>query len=75
MLAHLKSLVFAVGILPVLWVWACTDGGGTLTTAEIAMNAPAARGCADQQTARCTIGIEYAYPAADLLVLPEDAYF
>jgi hypothetical protein len=38
------------------------------------MNAPT-RGCVGQQGARCTIDIRYAYPAAELFVGPEEAYF
>jgi hypothetical protein len=39
------------------------------------MNAPASRGCVAQRGPRRTIDIQYAYPAAELFVLPEDAYF
>lgn len=33
------------------------------------------RGCASHRATRCTVEIRYAYPAADLSVVPEDVYF
>ncbi len=39
------------------------------------MNALATRSCIAQPGARCTVDIRYAYPAAGLFLLPEDAYF
>ena len=39
------------------------------------MKPPATGGCVAQRSARCTIDLRYAYPAAELFVLPEDAYF
>jgi hypothetical protein len=39
---------------------------------ELAMNAPTP-GCVGQRSARCTIDIRYAYPAAELLVVPAEA--
>jgi hypothetical protein len=39
------------------------------------MNDPAAQGCAGRRSPRCMIEIRYAYPAAELYVVPEDVYF
>jgi hypothetical protein len=75
MLARLKLLAFAAtGVVTILWLGPDNDSGETNSTSELAMKAPT-RGCFGQQGARCTINIRYAYPAAELLVLPEDAYF
>lgn len=72
MLANWKSLAIAIGMLPALWGSAGTAGE---ISAEIPMNAPALRGSAAQRAMRCTIPIQWAYPAAELVVLAEDAHF
>ena len=76
MLAHSKLLALAaIGIVTMLWLGPRNDSGKAYSTSELAMNAAGARDCVAQPGARCTIDIRYAYPAAELLVLPEDAYF
>jgi hypothetical protein len=76
MLANWKPLALAaVGIVTILWLGPRGDSGKADTISELAMNAPATGGCVAQRSARCTIDLRYAYPAAELFVLPEDAYF
>jgi hypothetical protein len=76
MLAHSKLLALAaIGVVTMLWLGPRNDSGEIYPTSELAMNAPATRGCAVQPDGRCTIDTRYAYPAAELFVLPEDAYF
>jgi len=76
MLANWKPLALAaIGIVTILWIGRPTDGGEAYSTSELEMNAPAILGCVARRDARCTIDIRYAYPAAKLFVLPEDAYF
>jgi hypothetical protein len=76
MLANRKPLALtAIGIVTILWLGPRNDSSEA-SISEFAMNAPVVtRGCVVQRTARCTIDIRYAYPAAELLVLPEDVYF
>jgi hypothetical protein len=45
-----------------------------LSGSEVAQQA-AAPGCHSHYSNRCTIEIRYAYPAADLSVVPQDVYF
>jgi hypothetical protein len=74
MLAHWKPLALvAIGIVAILWFGPHNDSGEASAISEL--NAPTARGCVVKQPARCTIDIRYAYPAAELFVLPEDVYF
>jgi len=76
MLANWKPLALAaIGIVTIPWLGPHNDGGKADSISELAMNAPASRGCVAQRGPRCTIDIQYAYPAAELFVLPEDAYF
>jgi hypothetical protein len=77
MLANRKPLALtAIGIVTILWLGPRNDSSEASSISEFAMNAPVVtRGCVVQRTARCTIDIRYAYPAAELLVLPEDVYF
>jgi hypothetical protein len=65
----------AIGVATVLWLGPRNDSGEAYSTSELAMNAPAAGGCAAQRSAHCTVDVRYAYPAAELFVVPEDAYF
>jgi hypothetical protein len=75
MLARLNLLALAaIGVVTILWLGPGNDSGETSSTSELAMNAPT-RSCVGQRSARCTIDIRYAYPAAELLVVPEEAYF
>jgi hypothetical protein len=75
MFAKWKSAVLvATGILPVLWVAVCKDHTPS-SAPEIAMNEPVTRDCTAPRARRCTVAIKYAYPAAELLVLPDDRYF
>ena len=75
MLARSKLLALAaIGVVTILWLGPRNDSGEAYST-EPAMNAPATGGCAAQRSAHCTVDIRYAYPAAELFVLPEDAYF
>jgi hypothetical protein len=74
MLANWKPLALAaIGIVTILWIGRPTDGGEAYSTSELAT--PATLGCVARRDARCAIDIRYAYPAAELFVLPEDAYF
>jgi hypothetical protein len=76
MLANWKPLVLAIiGIVTILWLGPRSDSGEAYPTSERAMNAQATPGCVAKRAARCTIDVRHAYPAADLFVLPEDAYF
>ena len=66
----------AIGIVTIVWLGSRNDRGEASSISELAMNAPVVtHGCVVQRGGRCTIDIRYAYPAAELLVLPEDAYF
>ena len=76
MLANWKPLALAaIGIVTILWLGPRSDSGEAYSTSQLTMNAPTIRGCVDQRGARCTIDIRYAYPAAELFVLTDDAYF
>jgi hypothetical protein len=76
MLAYSKLLALAaIGVVTMLRLGPRNDSGEAYSTSELAMNAPATRGCVGQSGARCTSDIRYAYPAGELFVLPEDAYF
>ena len=75
MLANWNPLALAaIGIVTILWLGPRNDSGEAYSTSELAINAPT-RSCVGQRPGRCTVDIRYAYPAAELLVLPEDAYF
>lgn len=75
MLARFKLLALAaIGFVTILWLGPDNDSGETNSTSELAMNLPT-RSCVGQRGARCTIDVRYAYPAADVFVLLEDAYF
>ena len=75
MLAHWRPLALAaIGIVAILWLGPRKDSGEAYSTSELGMKAPT-RGCVDQRGARCTIDIRYAYPAAELFVLTDDANF
>jgi hypothetical protein len=75
MVARWKLLALAaIGVITMLWLGPRNDSGA-YSTSEVGMNAPASRGCVADAGARCTIDVRYAYPAAELFVLPEDAYF
>jgi hypothetical protein len=74
MLARSKLLALAaIGAVTVLWLGPHKDSGEAYSALEVVMKAPAGGGCVAQRG--CTIDIRYAYPAAELVVLPEDAYF
>lgn len=76
MLANWKPLALAaIGVVAMLWLGPHNGSGESHSNSEFAMNAPPAPGCVAHRGARCTIDIRYAYPAADLFVLSEDAYF
>jgi hypothetical protein len=76
MLAHSKLLALAaIGAVTILWLWPRSDSGEAYSPTELAMNTSAAGGCAAQRSAHCTVEIRYAYPAAELFVIPDDAYF
>jgi hypothetical protein len=75
MLAHWKPLALAaIGIVTMLWLGPHNDSREAYSNSELATNAPAT-GCIAQRAGRCTVDVRYAYRAADLLVLSEDAYF
>jgi hypothetical protein len=74
MLARSKLLApAAIGIVTISWLGPHNDSGEAYSTSEVVMNAPAPGGCVARRL--CTVDIRYAYPAAELFVLPEDAYF
>jgi hypothetical protein len=76
MFAIWKPLALAaIGIVTMLWLGPHSDSAEAYSTSDLAMDAPAPRGCVAQRGAGCTIDIRYAYPAAELLVLLDDAYF
>jgi hypothetical protein len=76
MLARSKLLALAaIGAVTILWLGLRNDGGEAYSTSGLAMNTPAGGGCAAQWSAHCTVDIRYAYPAAELFVVPQDAYF
>jgi hypothetical protein len=74
MLARSKLLALAaIGVVTVLWLGLHNDSGEAYSASKVVMNAPARGGCVAQRG--CTVDIRYAYPAAELVALPEDAYF
>jgi hypothetical protein len=74
MLVRSKLLALAaVGVVTVLWLGPHNDSGEAYSASEVVMNGPARGGCVALRG--CTVDIRYAYPAAELAVLPEDAYF
>ena len=79
MIAKWKSLVFAsIGFVSIAWLGLSGDssGGAFVPATELAMQDPAVdHGCVGRRSTPCTTDIRYAYPAADLYVLPEDVYF
>lgn len=76
MLANWKRLALAtIGVATILWLGPRNDSGETYPASELAMDAQTTPGCVAQRAARCTIDVRYAYPAGDLFVLSEDAYF
>jgi hypothetical protein len=76
MFAKWKPLVLAAaGIVTLLWLGPSNDSGETYSTSEVAINASAERGCVAQHGTRCNVDVRYAFPAAELFVLPEDVYF
>lgn len=76
MLATWKPLALAaIGIVTMLWLGPHSDIAEVSSTSDLAMDAPTPRGCVARRGTGCTIDIRYAYPAAELLILPDDAYF
>jgi hypothetical protein len=76
MLAIWKPLALAaIGIFTMLWLGPHRDSAKAYSTSDLAMDAPAPRGCVAQRVAGCTVDVRYAYPAAELSVLPDDAFF
>jgi hypothetical protein len=76
MIANWKALALAaVGLAAIAWLGPRGDTGPS-TDADVAAQVEAyERGCASHRSTRCTVEIRYAYPAADLSVVPEDVYF
>lgn len=73
MLADWKPLALAAIVMfTILWLGFRNDSGEAYSTSEFAM---ATGGCGAPRAARCAGDILHAYPAAELLVLPEDVYF
>jgi hypothetical protein len=79
MIAKWKSLVFAsIGFVSIAWLGLSGDSsrGAFVPATELAMQDPAVdHGCVERRSTRCTTEIRYAYPAADLYVVPEEIYF
>jgi hypothetical protein len=73
MVPHWKSLTLAlIGLAAI----ACgLRSVGASLGSEVAAQMPAAAGCYSRHSTRCTVEIRYAYPAADLSVVPQDVYF
>jgi hypothetical protein len=62
-----------VGLAALALLGLCSDTDA-LSGSEVA-EPTAALGCHSRNSTRCMIEIRYAYPAADLSVVPQDAYF
>jgi hypothetical protein len=73
MIANWKSLALALGLGAM--AWGLRNDIGASLASEVAPHMPAAAGCYSHHSARCTVEIRYAYPAADLSVVPQDVYF
>jgi hypothetical protein len=84
MIANWKALGLAsVALAAIAWLGLRGDTGPSAdadVAAQVATHAATQvaayeRGCASHRSTRCTVEIRYAYPAADLSVVPEDVYF
>lgn len=78
MIAKRKFLIFAsIGLASLASLSANGDNLSTSAPGtEFAMQEPAFdRACAGRRSTRCLIDVRYAYPAADLYVVPQDIYF
>jgi hypothetical protein len=75
MIANWKLLICGfVALASFVWLGPTRDSDADLTAGtEFAMND--ASTCARHHSPRCMIDVRYAYPAADLYVVPEDFYF
>ena len=66
----------AISAASVLWLGPRNDGGEAYPNSEIMMDTPeVARSCVVWRPPLCMVDIRYAYPAGELFVLTEDAYF
>jgi hypothetical protein len=74
MTANWKSLALALIGLGAM-AWGLRSDTGASLGSEVAAQMPAAAGCYSRHSTRCTVEIRYAYPAADLSVVPQDVYF
>jgi hypothetical protein len=74
-----KSLVFgAIGLISMMMIWLGPSGDTSTFSpgSEFAMqDAGIGPACSGHHPSRCTFDIRYAYPAAELYVVPEDVYF
>ena len=77
MFANWKPLALAaIGLVTVLWLGPRNDSGEAYPNSEIMMDPPeVARTCVVRRPPLCMVDIRYAYPAGELFVLAEDAYF
>jgi hypothetical protein len=74
MIANWKSLALAlIGLAAIAWGLR-SDIGASLGS-EVVAQMPAAAGCYNRHSTRCTVETRYAYPAADLSDVPQDVYF
>jgi hypothetical protein len=71
MIAHWKSLVVvSVVLVAIAWLSRHNDSG---TADHLQQVSSIATGCGTPS--RCMVDVRYAYPAADLSVMSDDAYF
>jgi hypothetical protein len=76
MIANWKSLALALPLIGLGAIaWGLRNNIGASLGSEVAAQMPAAAGCYSRHSTRCTVEIRYAYPAADLSVVPQDVYF
>ena len=76
MLINWKSLAIAAFVfVTMLWIGLHNGSDKSYLTSELMMNAAPTRGCVAQRDGLCTLDIWYYYPAADLFVRSEEAYF
>ncbi|HLK83517.1 MAG TPA: hypothetical protein VKT99_18775 [Xanthobacteraceae bacterium] len=75
MIAKRKVLAFvSAGVALFSWLGPGGDSSKDVASgADFAMNDPGA--CAPHHSPRCMVDIRYAYPAADLSIMQEDAFF
>jgi hypothetical protein len=72
MIANWKSLaVLLIGLAAFVWLGPGSDSGSVDLAQQVSAIAP---GCG-APSGRCLVDVRYTYPAADLSVVADDAYF